>query len=222
MNRSPRFSIAGLMGVVLVAAIGLAALRNPTELWDGVMFLLTCGVLMLSVVGVVCRREGGRAWWLGFALFGWGYFTLAFWSPHELLPRLLSTALMQLVTPRMGAPGMMRGGGFRSVPPLLQFGAIGGGFLGGVNVGLSPFRIGHCLWTLLAAVLGGTLARLLFAAPAQRSDIPAAEPQPAPVPVRKWWRRPVLVGLAGLVLYTCVPWPVSDGRPASGPAAHSC
>jgi hypothetical protein len=204
MKRNPRFSIAGLMGVVLVAAIGLAALRNPTELWDGVMFLLTCGVLMLSVVGVVCRGGAERAWWLGFALFGWGYLTLAFSCPHELLPRLLSTVLLQHVTPRMDEPGMMRGGGFRSVPLLLQFGAIGGGFGGGPNVGLSPWRIGHCLWTLMAAVLGGTLARLLFAAPAQRSETPAAELQPAAVSVRKWWRRPALIGLGGLVLYTCL------------------
>ncbi len=80
MRQTIRFSIAGLMGIVLVAAIGLAALRNASETWAGVMLLLTCGALALAVVGVVCRAEAERAWWLGFALFGWGYLALAFWS----------------------------------------------------------------------------------------------------------------------------------------------
>ena len=52
--RTPRFSIAGLLGVVLVAAVGMAALRYASEAWAGAMFLLTCGVLALAVVGAAC------------------------------------------------------------------------------------------------------------------------------------------------------------------------
>jgi hypothetical protein len=76
--RIVRFPIAGLMGTILVVAIVLAALRNASQTWAGVTFLLTCGVLCLAVVGVVCRNGSERAWWLGFALFGWGYLALAF------------------------------------------------------------------------------------------------------------------------------------------------
>lgn len=77
MSRTIRFSIAGLMGAVLIVAIGLAALRSASEIWAGVIFLSTCGVLALAIVGIFCRREAERAWWLGFALFGWGYMALA-------------------------------------------------------------------------------------------------------------------------------------------------
>jgi hypothetical protein len=197
MIRTLRFSIAGLMGVILVAAIGLAALHNPTELWAGVIFLLTCGVLALAIVGVACRGQGERAWWLGLALFGWGYFTLAFSSPREGLPRLPTTAVLKAIMGDIAEPppGIM-GGGFRCIGPLAQFGGMGVPF-----GGLADWQIGHCLWSLAAALLGGTLGRLLFAVPAARKDEPSASSQPAARTARRWWRRPGVIGLAGLVLF---------------------
>ncbi len=59
-----RTSIGALMGVVLVAALGFAALRNSSEAWAGSMLLLTCSTLMLGVVGATCRGPHERAWWL--------------------------------------------------------------------------------------------------------------------------------------------------------------
>ena len=79
--RSP---IAALMGAVLVFALGLAALRIASPAWAGTTVLVTCGVLCFAIVGVVCCTGGERTWWLGFALFGWGWLLQAFWSPFEL------------------------------------------------------------------------------------------------------------------------------------------
>src|SRR6184192_4085180 len=130
-----RFSIGGLMGVVLVAAIGLAALRNASEPWAGVMLLLTHGVLGFAAIGVVCRRHVERAWWLGFSLFGWGYLALvAFWPWYDFPP---TTTLLEVVGPRLG------------VPPHYGWG------MGGVRLNPSYAQVGHCLWALLAAILGG-------------------------------------------------------------------
>src|SRR5947209_733559 len=97
--RPLRLTIAGFMGLVLVAAVGMASLRSPSEARAGAMFLLTCGLLALAVVGVVCRGGSERAWWLGFALFGCGYMTMAFWrratdSPPPPLPT--TTVLQEL------------------------------------------------------------------------------------------------------------------------------
>jgi hypothetical protein len=67
-----RISIAGVLGVVAVFAVGLAALIQATNVWLGAMFALTIGLLMASVLATFLRgwRSGV---WLGFALFGWGY-----------------------------------------------------------------------------------------------------------------------------------------------------
>jgi hypothetical protein len=90
--RFVRFSIAGLMGAVLTAALGLTALRSASETWAGAALLLTCGVLGLAVVGVVSRAADERAWWLGFALFGWGYLALAISCDSEWESELLPSA----------------------------------------------------------------------------------------------------------------------------------
>src|SRR5262249_29168198 len=105
MSRTVRFSIAGLMGAVVVAAIGLAAVRDPSETWAVVILLSTCGALALAVVGVVSRVGTERAWWLGFALFGWGYLTLAFWSWQDYRWQRLPTLVwLETVGRKLGMP----------------------------------------------------------------------------------------------------------------------
>ncbi len=74
--RKFRFTIGWLMILVLVLAIGLAALRNPSVMWVGTIFLATRVILALAVIGVVLRKHAERAWWLGFSVFGWGYLML--------------------------------------------------------------------------------------------------------------------------------------------------
>src|SRR4051794_34921237 len=84
----PRLSLSGLMVLVVFIGVGIAALRDASEPWAGIVLLLTLGLLGVSILGVVYRREARRAWWVGFALFGWGYaaLTLAPWSKPDKLP----------------------------------------------------------------------------------------------------------------------------------------
>ena len=64
--------------------------------------------------------------------------------------------------------------------------------------------VGHCLWSLLAAMIGGGLAHALFAAPAGPSAGREAGPGQERRPVRAGWRRLAAVGLAGLVTVTAL------------------
>ena len=49
--RTIRFSIAGLMGVVLLVAVGFAALRSSSETWAGILLLATLGAIGIAMVG---------------------------------------------------------------------------------------------------------------------------------------------------------------------------
>src|SRR5262245_22121655 len=72
-----RFTIASLLVVVLLVAVGFAALRESNDLWDSGVFTLTLAVLLVSILFAVHRSEARRAFWIGFALFGWGYVGLS-------------------------------------------------------------------------------------------------------------------------------------------------
>ena len=72
-----RFSIASLLVVVLFVAVGFAALRESSDLWESGVFTLTLAALLISILLAVHRTESRRAFWLGFAVFGWIYLGLS-------------------------------------------------------------------------------------------------------------------------------------------------
>jgi hypothetical protein len=78
-----RFTIAGLLLGVLAVGAAFAALRAADDTWDSGSFGVTLTVLLISVLLVNHRTGLRRAFWLGFALFGWSYLVLSIMSPTE-------------------------------------------------------------------------------------------------------------------------------------------
>ena len=189
--RTIRFPIAGLMWAVVVAALGLAALRNASDVWAGAAFLVTCGILCLAIVGIVCCLDESRAWWLCNALFGWGYLALAFWAPHSLP----TTHLLHLLEARIGATRQV-GAGLRSV---MLAGGFGGAASGGPDEHFQ--QIGHYLLALLAALLGGVISSILFGGRRERDENRVGRPA-APAQARaRWWHWPAaILGLSAFVV----------------------
>ncbi len=95
MSRA-RVSIAGLMGLIVMIALSVAALRSPTPLWSGTIFTLSLAALGVSLVGLVNRHGPRRAFWGGFAILGWGYWIAALspWIGEAIGPRLVTTELL--------------------------------------------------------------------------------------------------------------------------------
>ncbi len=167
MSSRPRFSIAALMGIVVVCAVGIAALRYASELWENILFTLTLGLLAFALLGAIYRRGPRRAFWVGFALIGWGYLLLGFgpWCAEQVRPHLITTWLVDRLYPSI-APSEVIGVDFdfkvatSSTPS--QKGLSPHVYLLATN-SREPFqRIGQCLWALLLAFVGGRIARRLF------------------------------------------------------------
>ena len=96
MTRTPRLTMAALIGLVALCAVTFAALRTSSPYWAATMVSLTVLVLLGSVIASIWGRH--RALWSGFAIFGWGYFFLAFCSPFRDVVRphmLTSVAIVE-------------------------------------------------------------------------------------------------------------------------------
>jgi hypothetical protein len=178
-------SIAALMGVVLVAALGFAALRNSSEACAGLVLMLCYSVLILGAVAAICRGPQERARWLGFTLFGGGYLALA--HATAFYPKPLPTiTLAEFIGSGLGD----------------KLGSRDWGRDGWIS--LSPtYRILHCHWALALGLLGGMLAGLIVG--------PAA---PAPKPVEETrsdrrllsirWKYQAIIGLAAFWIVAMV------------------
>jgi hypothetical protein len=186
--RLPRFTIAGLMGLVVVVAVGVAALRFASELWAGLLLMPTLGVLGAAVHAFHERAGSRRSWWRGFALFGWGYLVLAMgpWSSEAIAPHLPTTmgldALYARLHPKVEEVEKDRRPlALRQYIDLVNassatpsYVSIGNGKF--VVVGSPPGptpepfrRVGHCLWALLVAGVGGVVGRALHTTGARAS-----------------------------------------------------
>jgi hypothetical protein len=94
-----RISIRTSMAVVVFAAVGLAALRNASELWAGVMVLIALSAVGGAVLGAINLRGIERAWWQGFALFSGIY--LVFTLVPSLSSQLGTTPLLDYLRSQM-------------------------------------------------------------------------------------------------------------------------
>jgi hypothetical protein len=188
--RKLRFNIANLLVIILVLGVSFAALRESSALWESGIFTVTLGILLLSILLAVHRSESKRAFWLGFALFGWAYMGLTLMPSIE--SRLITNKALAYLDSKVPGRSLglwiadVSGTGSGSPSDQVQsvvfaingnqlttsrqgqvrlWDATTGKLLSGWPGTTENFvRIGHSLFALLVAWLGGQLSRRFFRA----------------------------------------------------------
>ena len=94
-----RFRIGTLLVLIIALGVGFAALRESNDTWDSGVFTLALGALLVSILLAIHRTEKRRAFWLGFALFGWAYLGLSLVPPID--SRLITTKALALLESRI-------------------------------------------------------------------------------------------------------------------------
>ena len=94
-----RFHIGSLLILVLLLGVGFAGLREANDLWDSGIFTLTLGFLLVAILFAIHHTESRRAFWIGFALFGWSYIGLA--SIPSVASRLITTKALSYLDSRI-------------------------------------------------------------------------------------------------------------------------
>lgn len=148
-----RFSLLTLLGVVLVAAVFCAALVNPTALFARVIVSLTFVILLSSMLMAAILR---RQFPFGFAMVGSAYFLLVFLDSILFVTSFKDLVLTEWIVEES------------AVALHDEFGEAGTferaaeQFLAEEGRSRENFgHIGHSLWTLLLATLGGLFASWL-------------------------------------------------------------
>ena len=143
-----RFSLFGLVWVVVVAAFGFAALRHPSEVWETATLSAVLCALFVAIIGMVGSRRDSRAFWIGFALFGWAYLWLAFGEFRRYSQRLLTDHVLSFFWRELEQSGVFRvpsGTSYVHRPNQDQF-----------------IQIGHLILVSLFALCGGVLCRYFY------------------------------------------------------------
>ncbi len=188
----------------MAAALTLAAMRLSFEAVGPAMSFVTCGILLLAIVGPVCRQGARRAKSLGFALFGWGYLVTVFFLGPEA-PEFPTAALTADVASRFGVSSDIAERLHDRTMALIRPGTVFGDEIRMLPEFETRYAwFAHCLWSLLAGLLGALLAGLLFNSPFE----PIGESNPirgsnsaGKVRWRRWPGAPVTV-LSALVVIT--------------------
>ena len=90
-----RFGLAHLMALVVLAAIGLAVLRDPSPARASALFTTAVALPLAAILKALSCRAEDRLPWIGFALFGLGFLRVSFdgTSPPQTFP---ATALWDI------------------------------------------------------------------------------------------------------------------------------
>jgi hypothetical protein len=204
--RPPRFKIRTMLGVVVFVGIAVAALRAADDAWDSSILGLTLLILLTAILLVVHRTDHRRAYWLGFALFGWAYFLASLIPPiGSRLPTTMGLAFIDSkipgrettistvwaytstagTTPVQAVAFSPQG---NTVATSSQLGirvwdVTTGKLLAGPNGSTENFiHIGHSLLALLLAFLGGHLSCYLYGRGRAGSVL---SPRDLPAPTRE-------------------------------------
>jgi hypothetical protein len=161
--KGPRFSLAGLMGIVAVIALGCVGLLSASTFWTSAAATITLALFLGAVLGVILLRGAEQSFLLGFALFGIVYLVLVDWDwfggqlGHDLTVGLVDVAESVIPSPRVATAPIASPLPLQppTMEPMETFAAHS------VKVG-NFVQIGRMTLALLFALVGGSLGLFLF------------------------------------------------------------
>ncbi len=199
-----RISLAGSLGIVAVIAMGLAGMRSASSLWTTAAATVTLALLLSAVIAARVLDGLDRAFWAGFAFFGWSYLLLVNWDwvggqfGHDLTAGLSDVAEAMFAKVEVPVPPQPPATAFsaRTAPdvaikpdpgaavpaPATRFVVVSPEAyheeVRGRQIKLGNFvQIGRMLLALIFGLMGGLIARVIAQL---RADAAASREPPSP------------------------------------------
>jgi hypothetical protein len=156
-----------MMLFVMATAVCIAALRYSSPLVVSLTFTATLTILLFSLLAAVFDRH--KTFWIGFAIFGWGYAILSCGpgARNDIRPYLFTTHLLDALHLQMnGPPASNEPADFDLLTALTKLDVVNRKS----DESECFQRIGHSLLALLHGVVGGILAVFLAARARKASE----------------------------------------------------
>jgi hypothetical protein len=155
-----RFTIARVLGLIIILAVFLTGLRSGSNDWFGLIYT----VVFLTLIYAAIAAKFRGPFWYGFAVAGWPYFILAFgpWiagppgaEPQHVVNRnIVTSVILEIVTGSMYRIDSISFAG--GIPPTDSLSIMMSNLRSANRNGIC-----HSGLTLLLACAGGLLARTL-------------------------------------------------------------
>jgi hypothetical protein len=109
-----------MMMLLVALGVALSTLRFPSEGAAAAVLLVTQAILAVAVLAVVYRTQERRAFWLGFALFGWGYMALTWesWRYGADRPEMLTSMILNRLEDHLRHPPGQQAGFWSFIRPV--------------------------------------------------------------------------------------------------------
>jgi hypothetical protein len=155
-----RFSMTSLMLFVVLCAVTFAVFRFSSGIWSSILFSLVILVLFTSVIAATYSAGSQRAFWVGFALFGCGYWFVVHvpWSQGQAISSSMAMHLYQqlephiFVTPSNRPSGPTTASGMSRAQAISELHTVCNSWMTlafAIAGGFPPPIGGHCLEDLL-------------------------------------------------------------------------
>ena len=152
------FTIATLCGLIALAGVGFAALRENTDWWARFALNLTLVILAIAAFQALRPGEAHRPFWLPMAVFGWGYFALSNGLNEPVFRYLATTKALGLLNQYVISGGAKT---TLNEPPRHGVYVVNTWGVPLTMRGARFFFIGHCYCSLLIGYFAGLCSLLL-------------------------------------------------------------
>jgi hypothetical protein len=165
-----RFSLKSLLAATLLVALGCVGVFYASRVMAAWFFTATLLALLFATVAALVRRRAARAYWIGFTVFGAPYFLISIFGDVRPIvnrdgqvsaweePRLLTSQFLLWADnfARQRQPERAASVNPGAAYVTLQMILLSRGWSGHTLV------IGHSLFTMLFALIGGGIGRWLY------------------------------------------------------------
>ena len=181
-QRRFQFSLRALLVFIAAVSLALAAMRIATPGWASGAVSVTVGVFVIAIAIGIGSSGVRRVFWVAFAACGSAYLIVTMSFHQEFVEQLVTSKIVAAARDAFHPPSDFTNGPIVQTPPPLVSRLTSGtpGIVYGewlvvygddyAIMNTNFVLIGQCIWSLILAMLGGSVGRIVARTATRRQN----------------------------------------------------